>query len=129
MSKRFSPHIPHAFRLAFPLSAILAGGLLFSAAPALAHEGYRPSTVFFAPSRAGVFDGVAVDNSAGASAGDIYAVGEGRTIYKFSPDGTLLGEVEISEADGERMKQTVNAQRELRSTAQTPPPPGTCMSC
>jgi hypothetical protein len=81
---------------------LVAVSLLVLAPAAFAHEGYRPSAASFAPFRAGGFDGVAVDNSLGASAGDIYAVGEERTIYKFRPDGALVGEVEIPEADGER---------------------------
>ncbi len=91
----------HVMRLSVALCLILAC-LLALPGLAFAHEGYKPSTVSFAPFGAGVFDGVAVNNSAGTSAGDIYAAGEGRTIYEFSPGGAILSEVEIPEADGER---------------------------
>ncbi|HEY7934876.1 MAG TPA: IPT/TIG domain-containing protein [Solirubrobacteraceae bacterium] len=76
--------------------------LLALCGQALAARDYHPVASSFKPFPAGAFDGVAVDNSTGASTGDIYTVGEKRTIYEFQPDGTLLGEVEIPEADGER---------------------------
>jgi hypothetical protein len=84
------------------LCSLLVGGLLISAAPAFAGEGYRHASESFEPFRAGVFDGVAVDNSAGVAASDIYAVGEERTIYQFRPDGTLVRKIELPESDGER---------------------------
>ncbi len=79
---------------------MLAGGLVFSGAPALAATGYGFTGVFGSgtstpanPEPLSSPAGVAVDNVAGPSEGDVYVVDAGHNrVERFSSTGSYLGQ-------------------------------------
>lgn len=91
----------HGMRLSVVLCVILAC-LLALSGQASAAKIYHPVASPFGALEAAGFSAVAVDNSTGASAGDIYITGPERTIYELQPDGTQVRKVEIPASDGER---------------------------
>ncbi len=90
--------------------AVLVGVLAVSATPAGAVVGYAPlcpslGTAFCTPGTIVPSDGVAVDNSGGASAGDVWVVSgdegipEGKLV-KFDASGNVLLEVDDENLPG-----------------------------
>ena len=75
---------------------VFTGWLVWATVPALAGSGFAPISSFSPPQGFSDPSGLAVDDTAGLSKGDVYVADQGDDkLEKFSATGVLLGEVEV----------------------------------